>query len=157
MDPLSRQCARDLLDVVPLAMRAIRQEMRSRRTRALSVPQFRALVYLQIHQGSTLSALTEHLGRAPATVSKMTEGMVAAGLVARHVLPADRRKLNLALTAAGRSLLTAAKRGTLARLSAAFEQVDPEERQAVGRAMTTLRELFQDRPAIRTREGEPRT
>jgi DNA-binding MarR family transcriptional regulator len=147
MDALSRQCARELLEVVPLAMRAIREEMRSRRSAGLTVPQFRALVFLHGHAGSTLSALSDHLGRAPATVSKMIDGMVTGGLVVREALSADRRKVDLALTAAGRSILAAARRGTLTRLSAALDQLSPEERETVGHAMASLRRLFGDHPA----------
>jgi DNA-binding MarR family transcriptional regulator len=154
MDLLSRQCAQELLEVVPLAMKVIRAEMRSRRTAALTVAQFRALVFVDRYAGSTLSALSDHLGRAPATVSKMIDGMVSGGLIVREVLPTDRRKVNLALTAAGRSILATARRGTLTRLSALLAELDSEEREMVRRAMTSLRRLFGDIQSSRTGEGE---
>ena len=40
-------CAREVLEVVPLIMRAIRTDMRSHRTPDLSVPQFRRSARVQ--------------------------------------------------------------------------------------------------------------
>jgi DNA-binding MarR family transcriptional regulator len=155
MDRLSRQCAQELLEVVPLAMKVIRTEMRSRRTPGLTVAQFRALMFVGRYAGSTLSALSDHLGRAPATVSKMIDGMVAGGLVGREAQPMDRRKVNLVLTSAGRSILWAARRGTLARLSALLAGLHPEEIETVRRAMTSLRRVFGDGHARQTSAGAP--
>jgi len=76
----------------------------------------------------------------------MIHGMVTGGLVVREALPVDRRKVDLALTAAGRSILAAARRGTVIRLSAALDQLSPEERETVGRAVASLRRLFADYP-----------
>jgi hypothetical protein len=55
-------CAREVMETVPLVMRFIRTEMRSRRAPSLSVPQFRVLTFLSRRPGAPLSSVAEHLG-----------------------------------------------------------------------------------------------
>ena len=58
----SRQTAEVVLDTVPATMRAIRGHMREGREEGVSVPQFRALLYVGRNPGTDLSSLAEHLG-----------------------------------------------------------------------------------------------
>jgi hypothetical protein len=58
----SDQCAREVMETVPLVMRFIHTEMRSRRAPLLSVPQFRVLMFLSGRPGAPLSSVAEHLG-----------------------------------------------------------------------------------------------
>src|SRR4051812_20164272 len=95
-------CAREVLDVIPLIMRAIRTEVRSRRTRHMSVPQFRTLAFLSHCPHSSLSPLAEHLGLTRPSASKLIDGLVADELVTRETSPADRRQIRLNLTARGK-------------------------------------------------------
>jgi hypothetical protein len=60
----SNQCAREVMETVPLVMRFIHTEMRSRRAPLLSVPQFRVLTFLSGRPGAPLSSVAEHLGVA---------------------------------------------------------------------------------------------
>lgn len=142
MPPSSEECAREVLDVVPLVMRAIRAEMRSHRTPDLSVPQFRALLYLRRHPGASLSAVSEHLGLTPPSTSKLVDGLVARGLVARQTSPTDRRRVMLLVTPPGEAILQAASEATQARLAEALARLDDGGRAAVLKAMEALRALF---------------
>ena len=144
MENVVAECAQQILDVTPIVMRAIRGQMRSRRVTGLSVTHFRALVFLDRRPGSTLSALAEHLGLSPATVSKMVEKLVAAGLVRREASPDDRRRTPLCLTARGQASMEAARRGTLLWLSSQVSGLGPIQRDTVTRAMGSLRQLFGD-------------
>ena len=45
----ARLCAERLLAIVPTLMQALRVEMRAGRSSDLTVPQFRILVFFQIH------------------------------------------------------------------------------------------------------------
>ena len=56
------ECARQVLEIVPLVMAAIRTEIRTHRGSELSVPQFRVLIFLNRHAGASLSDIAEHLG-----------------------------------------------------------------------------------------------
>lgn len=131
-----------MLEVVPLVMRVIRAEMRSRRAADLSVPQFRALAFLSRCEGASLSDVAEHIGLTLPSISKMVDGLVTRGLVARRPSAGDRRRVALALTPQGEAVLEAARRGTQARLAEMLTALTAEERAVIARAMHTLRQVF---------------
>jgi DNA-binding MarR family transcriptional regulator len=135
------ECAHQVLDVVPLVMRAIRAEMR-RHALDLSVPQFRVLTYLNRAEGASLSAVAEHNGLRRPSMSKMIDGLVARGLVTRQTCPTDRRYVTLALTARGRSALESARQATQACLAQALASLPAAERAGVARAMQALHLVF---------------
>ena len=58
----TEECARELLEVVPLVMRDIRTQMRSERTPDLTVPQFRTMLFIDRNMGASLSEVAEHIG-----------------------------------------------------------------------------------------------
>jgi len=135
--------AQAILDVIPLVMRAIRQEMRRHRTPALSVPQFRALAYVRRHPGASLSAAAEHIGLTLPSVSTLIDGLVAQGLLARTPSPVDRRRITLALTARGAEVLATARRGAQAGLAARVAALPPIDRARVHRGLEALRRVFE--------------
>jgi DNA-binding MarR family transcriptional regulator len=139
---MADECACEVLEVVPLVMRAIRSEMRSHRTPELSVPQFRALAFLGRHEGASLSDVAEHVGLTPPSMSKMVEGLVVRDLVVRQVSPSDRRRVTLTLTARGKSILESAHQGTVAHLTEKLAALSPEERATIVQAMQALRRAF---------------
>jgi hypothetical protein len=51
--------AHELLEVVPIVIRVIRAQMRRHRSLALTVPQFRALVFIGDNPGTSLSQVAE--------------------------------------------------------------------------------------------------
>ena len=134
--------ARELLEVVPAVMGAIRAEMRSRRRSDLSVMQFRTLVYLNLNPGASLSALAEYLGLTLPTVSQMINGLVEKGVVARENSPTDRRRIMLSLTGRGQSLLEKSIFGTQARLVEILAQLDTHDFETLHQAMRLLDRLF---------------
>jgi MarR family transcriptional regulator for hemolysin len=136
------ECAREVLDTVPLIMRTVRSEMRSHRTPDLTVPQFRALTFIHRHPGASLSKAAEHMGLTLPSMSKIVDGLVARQLVLRHTPPEDRRRVSLALTASGQATLRAAREATQARLAEALQTLSPAQRVCIIEAMRTLRPLF---------------
>lgn len=100
------QCARELLEVVPIVSRFIRTEMRRHRALGLSVPQFRTLAFTERTGGTTLGGVAEHLGLTPPSACKIVDGLEARELVTRMPSPEDRRKVNLQITPAGKRALT---------------------------------------------------
>src|SRR5262245_33234833 len=68
----ARECARDVMDAVPLVMRVIRAEMR-RRGGFATVPQLRALGVIRRRPGASLSDVAAHLGVTPATASVLID------------------------------------------------------------------------------------
>lgn len=135
-------CAHEVLEVVPLIMRTIRAEMRSQRTPDLSIPQFRALAFLNRQPGSSLSHVAEHVGLTLPSASTLMNGLVTRRLVARQTSPDDRRRVTLSLTAGGKAILEAARRETQSHLSSRLSALSAAERDAVSRAMQLLRPVF---------------
>ena len=62
----SEEAAHELLEVVPVIMKDIRSEMRSRRSPDLTVPQFRTLAFVDRNKGTSLSAVGKSYGIDPA-------------------------------------------------------------------------------------------
>jgi DNA-binding MarR family transcriptional regulator len=135
-------CAREVLDVVPLAMRAIRSQLRKHGAREISVPHFRTLTYLKRHEGTSLSDVAEHVGVSLPSMSVLIDGLVTQGLVIRQTHPEDRRRMTLALTDRGRTTLRTAHEATARNLEEKLERVTATERATVVEAMKVLRRVF---------------
>jgi DNA-binding MarR family transcriptional regulator len=140
-------CAAGVMDTVPLVMRIIRTEMRSHRTPDLSVPQFRALLYVNRHAGASLSDVAEHLGLTLPSVSKLIDKLVARGLITRESAADDRRRMVLTLTPDGQGALRAAAQATETRLADRLAALSPAELTTIIEAMTMLHRVFQPEPA----------
>lgn len=138
----SDECARELLEVVPLIMRAIRSEMRSHRPADLSVPQFRTLNFLDHHEGASLSDVAEHIGLTLPSMSALIDGLVARQLAIRQVSPTDRRRVILAPTARGKTTLEAVRQSTQARLAEVLAALSPSQRATIVQAMEILQPIF---------------
>ena len=135
-------CAAAVMDTVPLVMRIIRTEMRSHRTPDLSVPQFRALLYVNRRAGASLSDVAEHLGLTLPSVSKLVDKLVVRGLITRESAPDDRRRVILMLTPGGQAALQAATQATQARLADRLAALSPDELDTVIEAMNLLHRVF---------------
>lgn len=135
-------CARLILDVVPEVSQFIRSEMRANRAKGLSVPQFRAMVFLSKNSGSSLSMLADFLALSPAGTSAIVEGLVERGFAGREEASGDRRMIALSLTQEGRKNLDRARDAALKRLAVGLEGLDQEQRRAVSDAMDILRGVF---------------
>lgn len=135
-------CAHDLMETVPPILQFLRQEMRRERGANLTVPQFRALRFLQRHPTACLSDLAEHLGLTPPSTSKLVDGLVKQALVARQSQAADRRRLSLRLTPAGEAIITAARAGAQARLAQALGGLAAKDLRLIRQALSRLRPLF---------------
>lgn len=131
-------CARMILDTVPEAMQRVRSEMRANRAEYLSVPQFRAMLFLGKNAGASQSTVADFLGLSPAGTSAVIEGLVGHGLVVRSEVPGDRRKVALALTAKGRKDLERTRAAALEGICALIAGLGPEQRRTVAEALELL-------------------
>ena len=140
--PAIDACAAEILDVVPLVMRTIKHEMRQRRATGLSVPQFRAMIFINRQGQAALVQVAEHLGLTSATTCRMMDELVARQLVNSRPSTIDRRKITLTLTSQGQAVLENARLGTLQRLEELLAGLSPEENAGVLQAMALLRRAF---------------
>jgi DNA-binding MarR family transcriptional regulator len=138
----SEVCALRVLDTVPVVMRFIRAEMRSKRARGVSVPQFRSMAFLRTNEGASLSQVAEHVGLSMPAMSRLIDGLVRRGLLARDSSESDRRKVTLRLTARGQDMIRAARKWTEQRLAAVLENLPKDHRYEIAAAMAVLKGAF---------------
>ncbi len=147
MAELPEQCARELMEIVPQIMQAIRVEMRLGRGANISIPQFRTLRFVQTHPDSSLTDLAEHLGLTPPSVSKLLDGLVKHELVNRQESSADRRRLTLTLTSSGETIVNLSRTSAQANLAQTLNTLSESELETVARAMQILQPLYAKSPA----------
>ena len=147
-----KQCADEVLEVIPLIMRSIRSEMRRHRDPGLTVPQFRTLAFAGRNRGTSLSELADHLGLMPPAASKIVDGLVAVNLLERTAGTTDRRCIALSLTERGQKEMENTRRIARQCLTEMFSPLSKNECGEVLSAMQKLRALFLKAPC-RHRNG----
>jgi len=143
MTPSTMECASELLEVVPLVMRAMRSEVRRDRTPELSMPQFRALSFVGRNEGAALTEVAAFLGLTLPTASKMIDGLVESGFVIRKSSPSDRRKLRLRLSQEGLQKYEAIQLHARQYLTGRLEHLNYTQREQISTALHLLREAFE--------------
>lgn len=103
----------------------------------VTLPQFRMLVVLEAGP-SNLGGLAAALDVAASTAVRMVDRLVAAGLVARGVVPTNRRESHLELTAAGRRTVTAVTERRRRDLAAVLERIPARQQVELAAAMTSF-------------------
>lgn len=136
------QCASSVMDTNHLVPRAIHQEVRKNEAEILSVQQFRAMMIVTDHEGLSLSELAGYLGSTLPAASKLVNGLVELGYVARVSSPDDRRRLALSVTEAGESILEAMRLQGLSCLTDKLATLTSGERAVVVLAMDLLRQAL---------------
>lgn len=142
MSELAEEAARQVLDTIPLVMRTIRAQFRDQRSNDLSVPQFRALAYINSNDGSSLSSLANHIGLTLPSMSKLVDGLVSRGLVARDEYLEDRRRICLRITLQGKSELETVHDQTEAFLSDKMSGLTREDLAKITQSLQILKDLF---------------
>ena len=142
MSELVEETARQVLDTIPLVMRTIRTEFRNQRSNDLSVPQFRALAYINSNDGISLSSLANHIGLTLPSMSKLVDGMVSRGLVDRDEHQEDRRRICLRLTSQGKNELEAVHNHTEAFLADKLSSLTKDELTTINHSLQVLKDLF---------------
>jgi DNA-binding MarR family transcriptional regulator len=123
----------------------LKAELRSRRPGDLSIPQFRFLSILAKEPDRSLGDIAEELGVSPPSLSKLVDGLVERGLVARTSDAADRRRLSLAITPSGGKLVA----GFRAQLE---EGLAPRLAALPARTQATLAAALRDLQAVFAQE-----
>lgn len=136
------QCAAEVMETIPSVMQFLRAEMR-KNSSLLSVPQFRALAFLDRHPGASLSNLAEHLGVTRATASAITERLVQRNLVNRTERPQERRHVVLKLTQAGAEYLQQIRETTRAKIAKMFVSLSESQRLSVVEGLAILSNVLE--------------
>jgi len=144
-------CAREVMETVPLVMRFIRTEMRSRRAPSLSVPQLRVLTFLSRTPGAPLSGVAEHLGVTASTASAIVDRLVRRELVSRTAHPQERRCVVLAPTPAGTRHLQQARDAACADMAKVVAGLSAADLRKVTEGLALLGHAFKEIVAVRRR------
>ena len=142
MTQVVQDAAQQLLEAVPLVMRTIRAQLRSHRRADISVPQFRAMGYIDRNDGASLSDLANHIGLTLPSMSKLIDGLVSRKLMTRVAHSRDRRRVCLSLTPLGRQELAGALRSTESFLADRMSELAEHDVQNILHAMQLLKGLF---------------
>lgn len=142
MSSSADHCAEAVLEVTPIVIRVIRTKMRQNRAPALTVPQFRALVFVKDNEGVSLSQVAEYVGLTLPSTSTLVDGLVKRRVLTRQTHPTDRRRLTLTLTAQGRQMLQAARLNTQTYLAEQLADMPEADRATITQAMALLKQVF---------------
>lgn len=136
------ESARQLLEVVPLVMQDIRSEMRRRGSLDLSVPQFRALAFVDRNEGASLWEVARHMGLTPPSTSRLVDNLIERDLMTRTDHPDDRRRVRLAVTRRGHTILRKSTDEAVSYLARKLSAVDADRREIIEKAVEALRIIF---------------
>ena len=136
-------CARQVLETVPLVMCTVRTEMRRHCAADLSVPQFRTLNFLSRQEGASLSQVAAFIGLTLPSMSVLVNGLVERELLVRETDPDDRRRVSLTLTPRGQSVLKETRSATQAALAESLAVLSEQERAEMVHALQVLRRVFE--------------
>lgn len=144
MNRTSQNCAADLLEVVPMIMRAMRAEVRRHRLPELSMPQFRALAFIGRNEGAALSDVALFLGLGLPSASKLVDGLVESKFVIREIARGDRRRVQLALSPAGHDKYKVMVRQARNFLAGKVAHFSDDQFRMLGEVLTALRQTFEE-------------
>ncbi|HEY3378579.1 MAG TPA: MarR family transcriptional regulator [Armatimonadota bacterium] len=143
---MARQCAGQVIETIPLVMRNLVEEMRRQSMSELTMPQFRALKIISIHQGASLSEVAEHIAVTLSSASRLVDGLVERQYLSRVNDIADRRRILLTLTAKGTDILERAHQGALATFARYLSALSDDDCANLLQAMDVMRGLLTIRP-----------
>ena len=124
------------------------------RASGLTLTQIRVLRAIQRGCPSA-GALAHDVGVPPSSLSRMLERLDKRGLVVRDVDREDRRRVRIAVTAAGESFLNALPALADSPLGQALEDLGADEREALVRGVAALVAASRRRATAEAAEHEP--
>ncbi|MCW5876281.1 MAG: winged helix-turn-helix transcriptional regulator [Anaerolineales bacterium] len=142
MPETSQTTADGVLEAIPRVMRVLRKEFRSQRDPNLTLPEFRALAFINRNPGCSLNEVAEHIGLEPPSTSKQVEGLVQRGLVAREADSSDRRRVQLSILPEGRQRIDVAYAHTRRFITARLAHLSEQQQEQLLESLHALREAF---------------
>jgi DNA-binding MarR family transcriptional regulator len=125
---------------VELAVRARLEELA--RPAGLTALQYTAMTVLERHPDLTSAHLARHSFVRTQSMSDLVTALLERGLIERHRDPADRRRLVIALTDAGRLLLDQLRPVVVALEDEMLAPLSESQARALRRAMLSCREAL---------------
>lgn len=100
-----------------------------------TLAQYRALVVLASRGPQRMVDLAGELGVTPSTAGRMCDRLLRKGLIRRHRARADRREVQVSITAAGRQVVDEATARRRALLAVVLRRMPADDQAAVAAAL----------------------
>src|ERR671936_899808 len=149
----ARESARDILQIIPLVMRAVAAQLRS--AGELPAPAHFGLLSMLSERSRTLTELASIQGVSLPTMSNSISAMVERGWV-RRAQPeeSDRRLVMVEVTASGKAALERVARSAESHLADVLAPLDVPSRRRLHNGLGVLRKVFAAKlPANGTRKA----
>jgi DNA-binding MarR family transcriptional regulator len=95
----------------------------------VSLPQMQALRYIWLHEHVLIGSLSGGLAISYPSATNMVHRLVRQNLVTRTTNPADRREVQVSLTAAGRALMERVECERVARMGSVLAKMNTVDRE----------------------------
>lgn len=139
MSESERDCARQILETMPLLNRWLAAQVRTQtESISLTVPQFRVLHYVQRRGGCSPSDVARWRDVAAATMSRTVDTLVEKGLLERRRSAEDRRRVYLHLTPAGERFVAEMHAQIERALAAELAHATAEQRARIAAGLAEL-------------------
>jgi DNA-binding MarR family transcriptional regulator len=142
----AREAARDILQIIPLVMRAVAAQLRS--AGELPAPGHFGLLSMLSERSRTLTELASIQGVSLPTMSSSISTMVERGWV-RRAQPeeTDRRLVMVEVTASGKAALERVARSAESHLAEVLAPLDVPSRRRLHNGLGVLRKVFTPAPS----------
>lgn len=151
----SRETARELLQIMPLVMRAVAAELRS--GGEMPAPAHFGLLMKLREQPRTLSELATHWGVSLPSTSNSIATLTDRGWVRRSSRADDRRVAIIEITGAGRTVLDRVAKVAESRLADLLDPLDRTSQRRLQSGLAVLRSVFASPPpTVRRRASRAR-
>ncbi|HEX5567817.1 MAG TPA: MarR family transcriptional regulator [Streptomyces sp.] len=140
----SRDAARAASEVIELLEVLWERGREAASPAPVSPSQLRVLYTLDRDEGINLRTLSEALGSAPSSVSRLCDRLQAVGFVERSPSPASRRELELRLTSRGRTYLRDLRDLREEALVAVIAAMSPTARRALAEGLQGFRAAVEE-------------
>jgi DNA-binding MarR family transcriptional regulator len=148
-DLSAKRCAVDILETVPVVMHFLKAKVKDYAGTNASLPQIRALGFIKMHPGASLSKVADHMSISSATASSIVERLVQKGLVERKDHRLERRFIELNLTPEGKKQFNELHLYASSQLSDLLKELPDAQLANLLEAMKTLRTVFeQNNPGV---------
>jgi DNA-binding MarR family transcriptional regulator len=104
----------------------------------VTLPQFRALVLIDIHQSMTVAQLADALSVVPSTATRMCDRLVAKQLVDRTIDSANRRQMTLTLRPEGHKLIEQSTRQRKREINSLLKSIPPQVQTELAASLGAL-------------------
>ena len=119
----------------------------------ITIAQYRALVVLASRGPQRMADLAAALDVAPSTAGRMCDRLLRKGLIRRQRARADRRAVQVSITAAGRQVVDEATARRRALLAGILAKLPARQQSAVAAALRAFRGRGRGDPRRRVADG----